>query len=142
MKGLSDSTLNNLWRRAVLISWGFDPNKAGSLECHHWAVKRKHKLTRWKYTNGIPLCSLHDEGCPLCLTKQKYCEETGQRMSCHQFAHLGLGLLAIIELAGKEIHEKLVKLGSDTIKNYCAKNGITERDYIFGIKRELEEICA
>lgn len=56
----SDSYLMKLWREAVLNFWG---NRCGfcghpieeELQCHH-IVYRRHKILKWNWRNGIPLC--------------------------------------------------------------------------------------
>ena len=58
---VSDSTLMALWRKAVLVKWGYrdpiarycDPS-GSSLECHH-VIKRRYYVLRWDVNNGIPL---------------------------------------------------------------------------------------
>ena len=67
-KAVSDSYLNQWWRKAVLKRWGNccancgapgeredDKQNGVVLECHH-AVKRRYILTRWDRRNGIALC--------------------------------------------------------------------------------------
>ena len=58
----SDSTLNKKWRQAVL-SWygeGCIICQKQPVECHH-IIKRRNKLLRWDYRNGVPLCKEHHE---------------------------------------------------------------------------------
>ena len=57
-KGLSDSTLHALWRKAVRAQ---GQNRCiicgawGQLECHH-VIHRRYKLLRWDWRNGVPVC--------------------------------------------------------------------------------------
>lgn len=59
--GVSDTTLNKLWRQAVLAMWQYRDPISGvydpsgeSLQCHH-IVYRRHYLLRWDVRNGVPL---------------------------------------------------------------------------------------
>lgn len=59
--GPSDSTLNKLWRQAVLVKWNYTDPLMGyyspngeALQCHH-VVFRRHYLLRWDVNNGVPL---------------------------------------------------------------------------------------
>lgn len=55
--GLSDSTIEALWRRVVLKRGGYRCvvcGRGGTLECHH-VIKRRYKLLRWDYRNGVPV---------------------------------------------------------------------------------------
>ena len=59
-KGLSDSTLLSLWRKAVHKSWKGKCALCGSeeeLECHH-VVPRRHRLLRFDVRNGLLLCKM------------------------------------------------------------------------------------
>jgi hypothetical protein len=63
-KGVSDTLLQTLWRKAVLAEWGGlcalseSGDCQGSIECHH--IKRRN-IPHLKYApeNGIPLCQKH-----------------------------------------------------------------------------------
>lgn len=57
-RGLGDTSLFILWRRAVFHRWGFACAICGArygLEVHH-IVKRRVKLLRWNLQNGLPVC--------------------------------------------------------------------------------------
>ena len=63
-KGVSDTLLQTLWRKAVLAEWGGlcalseSGDCQGSIECHH--IKRRN-IPHLKYApaNGVPLCQFH-----------------------------------------------------------------------------------
>ena len=123
MKAPSDSTLNNLWRQAVLHAWGVDPISGcgdwDKLQCHHF-VRRKHYVTRWDWRNGIPLTA-----------------------ESHRFAHTGAGdrLLASILhqvgfLAYLEDLERTMK------KDYLLLNGMSDADFRLQKKQELGTVIA
>ena len=83
MKGLSDSNLNALWRKAVLKRFGnkcfFCSAPASSVvECHH-IVKRKTFLLRYDWRNGITACKWMHSG------------NKHLKMSCHAFAEVPAG---------------------------------------------------
>jgi len=68
----SDKYLSKLWRRAVLLTWECKCAYCGSdnvdaLQCHH-IVRRRHKILRHSWRNGVPGC--HE---------------------CHRFYHTKLG---------------------------------------------------
>jgi hypothetical protein len=83
-KGLSDSNLNQMWRKAVLKKFGnkcfFCSASADSqvVECHH-VVKRKTFLLRYDWRNGIPCC------------KWVHFGNKHFKMPCHAFAEVPAG---------------------------------------------------
>jgi hypothetical protein len=60
-RGLSDSNLQDKWRKVVLLKFGNccffcgKPKGQVEIECHH-LVKRKTLLLRHDWRNGIPVC--------------------------------------------------------------------------------------
>jgi hypothetical protein len=115
MKGkkYSENYLNQLWRKAVLADHGNRCAYCGNtrtqeIECHH-IVKRRHKILRWEWRNGIPGC----------------------RYKCHMFYHTKAGELWIAE---NHKHYKLL-LDHETIvyKQYLLDVKLTDAEF-----RELE----
>ena len=115
----SDSTLNAAWRRAVLesyhgrcgicgLSW-----IQGALECHH-IIKRRRKLTRWNWKNGIPLCQ-----------------------QCHQLAHTKVGERIISQR--HPWYDELVILEQIDFKQYLSKMEWTENQWRRRVLEELKE---
>lgn len=115
----ADSTLNQWWRRAVLQSYhnrcgicGL-PWQAGALECHH-IIKRRQKLTRWNWKNGIPLC-----------------------VECHALAHTKKGELFISRR--HPYYEDLVTMEQVKYKDYLLTTGLTENEFRGKLLKDLKE---
>jgi len=118
MKAPSDSTLNKLWRRAVLHKWQRDPISGCAdwerLQCHHF-IRRKHYVTRWDWRNGIPLTA-----------------------KSHAFAHTGAGgrmIAAILESVG--FLDDLFVLEFIMKKDYLQTRGMSDAEFRQAMKREL-----
>jgi hypothetical protein len=125
MRGISDRYMMSLWRQAVLQKWGGKCFFCGNtntevLECHH-IKKRKHKLTRYMVENGVPVCAV------------KYGD-----ISCHQRAETFEGMDKIRRALGDDVWFKLDELARKTIPGYCMENGITENEYLSGMKHILD----
>lgn len=92
--GVSDSTLNKLWRQAMLVYWNYRDPVSGhydptgeTLQCHH-IVYRRHYLLRWDVRNGVPLTAEshyavhHDIGARRALEEKvnlAYLEDMGRK---------------------------------------------------------------
>lgn len=118
-KSVSDSYLNKLWRKAVLAEWGYECPYCGNtdidiIEIHH-IVKRKNKILRWDYRNGIPGC--------------KY--------SCHSFYHTLSGQKWILENLEEEVILYLSEFDNVLYKDYLFEHGLTDNEFR---KIKLEEL--
>jgi hypothetical protein len=115
----ADSTLDAAWRKAVLESYNWRCGICGlswlqgSLECHH-IIKRRHKLTRWDYRNGVPLCR-----------------------ECHALAHTKAGEAIIARR--HPWYDELVTLESINFKDYIATVGWTENEWRQQMLEKLKE---
>jgi len=113
----ADSTLDKAWRAAVLATYHYRCGMCGlswhvtPVECHH-IIKRRRKLTRWNWKNGIPLC-----------------------VQCHELAHTKAGERAISQR--HPWYEKLVMLEQVNFKDYLQVAEITENEFR---RRTLEEL--
>lgn len=82
-KGVSDTLLQDLWRKIVLSEWGgcafHGEGCQGPVECHH--IKRRG-ITHLKYSpsNGIPLCAYHHAEAKYDYFKQLIREKVGPAM--------------------------------------------------------------
>lgn len=115
-KGISDSRLMSLWRKAVLAHNHHQCLLCGrsgdsNLQCHH-VIARRRKYLRYDYRNGVPLCvSCHQR----CHTK------TGDRELSRVFRHYDYCL----------DNENVI------IKNYLVNRGMTDTDFMLEKKKEL-----
>lgn len=118
-KGFSDSTMLKLFNKAVLIKNGgrcFLCGKTDNLEVHH-IVKRRNKILRYDYRNGIPVC--------------KY--------GCHQEIDSIAGLKLIEVMRPFDIIH-CSEFQNMPFKEYLVKRGITEKEFLEEKKKELNEI--
>ena len=114
-----DSTLDKAWRAAVLQAYNFRCGmcglswKQGALECHH-IIKRRRKLTRWNWKNGVPLCK-----------------------ECHQKAHTKAGEMFLMR---RHPHwEELVNLEQINFKDWLLAMRLSENEWRAGVLRELKK---
>jgi hypothetical protein len=111
-KGLSDSNLLILWRKAVLR---YHQNRCvicgenGMLECHH-IVHRMRKILRWDYRNGVPVH--HGD-----------CHETANRM--------GTGVVSY------EMGSYLLEQARLTFKQFLLDNNLSESEWRVAVKADL-----
>ena len=116
MKAVSDSYLNQMWRKAVMAVWGYRcglcwmANQA--LECHH-IVRRRKVITRWDWRNGIPLCP-----------------------QCHALAHTKKGELLLSERS--PYYGELVELEQRTYKTWLVERGKTDNEFRVQMLSELK----
>lgn len=120
-KAVSDRYLMMLWRRAVLAEWNYQCGFCGAknidLECHH-IVKRRRKLTRWDWRNGIPLCTDH-----------------------HKVGHTKDGELKIMIAIGDARYKTLCEMEKVVFKDYLLKNGMTENEFRINTMKTLKEVA-
>ena len=121
MRGISDSTLNSLWRAAVLklfggkcIICGQGPFSDNPLEAHH-VNRRAHLTTRWDHRNGVP----------------------AHKYGCHNIAASKEGEAKIRIIMGDELYFELDRLARTTIKDYCQKTGTTKNEFKSMMKLNL-----
>jgi hypothetical protein len=115
-KSVSDGYLMQMWRKAVLNQYNnkcFRCGKTEELECHHF-IKRRHKLLRWNWRNGIPGC--HD---------------------CHKFYHTKIGENWISD----RIKFYIYLLHSENLiyKQYLIDNNLTDNEFRNKILADLKE---
>jgi len=123
MRGLSDSNLDNLWRKAVRKKFNDRCFFCGAhllnteLEAHHY-IKRNNLLTRYDWRNGILLC----------------------KWTCHKEAHTKQGGRKIEDyLIEKDFYNYLTERETQS-KQWFVRNGITKNDYLLTMYNELKEI--
>jgi hypothetical protein len=123
MKKVSDSTLNKLWRQAVLAYWRYtDPvshtvdTSGDSLQCHH-IIPRRRYVTRWDYRNGLPLTA-----------------------KSHKWMHEQPLEAAEWISANVPDYEYLVKMGGRLKKEYLLSLGLTDAEFRQQIRDELKRI--
>ena len=80
------------------------------LEVHHF-VKRRHKVLRWDWKNGFPLCNS--------LTQNK----------CHIVADTMLGRQKLINIMGEERFEYLANEEKITKKDFCLAHGMSTKEF-------------
>jgi hypothetical protein len=128
-KGLSDSNLNQMWRKAVLKKFGnkcfFCSASADSqvVECHH-VVKRKTFLLRYDWRNGIPACKWLHSG------------NKHFKMSCHAFAETPQGK-HLINAHIAPFREYLTDRSGQS-KQWLLEHGMTKTDFLKLIYEELK----
>jgi hypothetical protein len=121
MKGLSDSNLNNLWRKAVLKKFGnkcfFCSASADSqiVECHHSAAKRKMFLLKHDWRHGIPACKFIHPG------------NKHFKMSCHQFAETATGKHLINAYLAP--YREYLTDRSRPAKQWLVEHGMTKNEF-------------
>jgi hypothetical protein len=129
-KGLGDSNLNSLWRKAVLAVFGSKCFFCGTdasvqeVECHH-IVKRKTFLLKYNYRNGIPACKWVHEG------------NKHFKMSCHQFAETPEGKHLINEHIAP--YREYLTDRSGQAKQWLVEHGMTKNEYKQEMYLELQE---
>ena len=118
-KTSADATLNHWFRKAVLASYHYRCGicglswTSGALEAHH-IIKRRRKLTRWDYRNGIPLCK-----------------------ECHTLAHTKAGEMIISRR--HPYYNDLVNMECINFKDYLLTTGGTENEFRYRMLKELKE---
>ena len=128
MKGISDTLLCSLWRKACLIFWKNRCVICGcvrrdeDLQVHH-LCKRSHLITRYDWRNGFPVC-VRIEG----------------KETCHQKADSKEGQDIIRRKIGDEMYFELDRLSRQTIQDYCLKTGQTRGEFLLEKKAELKGI--
>ncbi|UCF13224.1 MAG: HNH endonuclease [Thermoplasmatales archaeon] len=116
-----DRYMQMLWRQAVLKFWGMkcvfcgNPDILG-LEAHH-LVKRKNKILRHDYRNGIPLC--------------KY--------GCHAEADTLEGMQKIQKIVPKAQIVYLKTFEKMNYKDFLIDRQMTNLEYMKEMKQELNE---
>ena len=125
-KAFSDGYLMGLWRKAVLEFWGHRCGFCGAygdegLECHH-IVRRKNKLLRWNWRNGIPLCKW-----PISENKP----------TCHQEGHSKLGERRISLLT--PFYEMLVFWERKVSKGVLQDENKTDNEFRKDLYDDLKE---
>lgn len=112
-RGLSNSTLDDLWRRAVKKGGGYrcrNCGGGGTLEAHH-CVHRRYSLLRWDVRNGTPV---HAGDC-----------------------HAAVNLLGV-GAARPEDQQYLINTACLTKKQYLQEQGLSESEWRQQVKAELE----
>lgn len=111
----SESALNMWWRRAVLAHWRGRCAICGStyeLECHH-VIKRRKKVLRWDWRNGVALCT----GCHRMLHDYPWKFEAKLRLD----------------------YEYLERWSNVTIKEHLLNIGMSEAEWTQKMLTELKE---
>jgi hypothetical protein len=111
-RGMSDSSLMALWRRAVLRHGGYRCaicGGGGKLECHH-ATHRRYRLLRFDWRNGVPVHAGE-------------CHETANRMG--------------IYAAEGEYQRYIEDRAKLTYKQYLADTGLSDNEFRAQVKAEL-----
>jgi predicted RNA-binding Zn-ribbon protein involved in translation (DUF1610 family) len=119
-EGTGNTTMNTLWRQAVLANYHFMCPKCGNtildeIECHH-IVKRRDAFLKWDYRNGIPGC----------------------KGKCHNFYHTKKGEKFIAQ-RHKE-YELLCELEQIGLKSYLIEKGLTRAEFLLQKKEELKNL--
>lgn len=118
----TDRYLEMLWRKAVLAEFKNRCAYCGNLnideiECHH-IVKRRHKILRWDWKNGV----------------------TGCKHTCHKFYHTVKGGWWI---ATKHIYYSYLLEMEGQYKQYLVENGFTDTDFrrikVSELKNKIKE---
>jgi hypothetical protein len=131
MKDYSDSTLNKLWRQAVLKTYNYRCYFCGvhiettELECHH-IIKRKNMVTRWDVINGVPVCKYPNN-------------KTPYKMSCHEYAETPEGRSRILH--SPELVEYLQRRVVP-FKQWLVDRGMTVKEFKNKMHNELKEIIS
>jgi hypothetical protein len=127
MRGLSDSNLQNMWRKAVRIKHCyrcfFCQLTVGEKEAHH-IVKRNNLLLRHDWRNGVLLCRWGDE----------------DSMSCHAFAETPEGKRKINTYLEKNNWLDYLQERSGQSKQWFVKRGISRNDFLLEKYTELKEV--
>lgn len=106
---LNDRTMQSHWRKAVLKA---NRNRCavcgiiradGELECHH-LVKRRYRILRHDYRNGVPVCI----------------------MGCHRYADTTTGTAEILKKHKYEEYLTGIVRKYQTVKEYLIDYGITQ----------------
>ena len=116
---MTDRYLMMLWRHAVLAEHDCRCFVCGhpyidQLECHH-IVRRSHRVLRWDWRNGVPLCK-----------------------DCHKFGHTNQGRRAIETKLGKAHMDYLDKYERVTLKDYLMDAGQSRKEFEAGMVEELK----
>jgi predicted restriction endonuclease len=119
VKKNTEKYLEKLWRQAVLANYGYRCAKCGNtiiheIECHH-IVKRRHKILRWDYRNGIPGC--------------KY--------TCHKYYHTKEGEAFIMR--NHRDYDHICDLETVLYKQYLADNKMTDAEFRVFRKEEMKQ---
>lgn len=131
MRGISESNLNLLFRKAVLKLFGnrcFFCKKHlffAEIEVHH-TVKRRNFLLRYNWRNGIPVC------------KWIHSENEHMRMSCHHYAETPAGKAKIAEYQAPFLDYLTDRSGQ--AKQWLVEHGMTKNEYKASMLKELKEI--
>ena len=121
-KGLSDTTLSNLCRKVVFGVYGnrcIICGESGLLEWHHIIHRGGHKILRWDWRNGVPVCK------PI------------TRRNCHQEADTIKGRELVSMKIGLENYEYIKKMERVIHKDYLRENGLSENKWRQQVKDEL-----
>lgn len=123
---MKDRQLLKLWRRAVLAEWkgrcAFCAKEdVNDLECHH-IVKRRNRVLRYDYRNGIPLCKTNWGG-----------------RSCHSFSHTKRGEDKIRAVIPEYHYNYLMRMELKTLKDFLQEENLTREEFYNGMATELKE---
>lgn len=119
-KGYGKTTMNSLWRKAVLANYNHRCAYCGNtditeIECHH-IVYRRHKILRWDYRNGIPGC----------------------KFTCHKIYHTKKGEQWISSV--HRDYDLITSLENVTFKQYLVDNCLTEKEFLEFRKEEMRRL--
>ncbi|GEM_PF-1245054 len=121
-KGLSDSNLQSMWRKACRIihrNRCFVCGTSGlqtTLETHHY-IKRNNLLTRHAWQNGFPSCA-----------------------KCHRYLHTKAGEQKIVAWLAKNNWLEYLHERETQSKQWFVDRGITRDDYLRQMYNELKKI--
>ena len=116
-KGIGDSRMQELWRKAVRLKSGGkcvlqSQDCSGSLECDHF-FGRRHKATRHDHRNGNLLCQYH-------------------HLKKHAF------MIDLIKIVGDDFGV-LQTLTISAFPDVCLKLGVTKTEFLVNQKQNLIE---
>lgn len=121
-KGLSDSTLLALWRKAVRARWEARCAFCGAdqeCECHH-IVPRHHRLLRFDVRNGLLLC--------------KHCHRLAQTLTGHEL------LKEVLDEREEGDFAYLILWEAVRYRPHLKLQGKTDKQWREQERRELEDV--
>jgi hypothetical protein len=132
MRGLSDSNLQSMWRKAIIKLFGgrcfFCGSPTSIKEAHHAAQKRNMLLLKHDYRCGILCCKFQHDG-----NKQF-------KMSCHRYAETPIGKKLIQDYQEKNGWLEYLHERSRNSKQWLVEHGMTRNEFLLTMYKELKEI--
>mgnify|MGYP001172880877 CR=1 FL=1 len=118
MRGLSDSNLQSMWRKACRIIHGDRCFVCGAIatDTHHY-IRRKNLLTKHAWQNGYPCCP-----------------------DCHRFLHTKAGEKKMVDWLSQNGWLEYLHERETQSKQWFVEHGITKNDYLKQMYDELKGI--